>query len=208
MGPFVRALAGFGITPNMLTVSGVITNAVAGVTLVYGHFRVGGVLILLGGLCDLLDGALARTMHKQSSFGKVLDSTFDRYSDTLPILGLMLFYSGWSDFGHLEFGGMILCGLFVLGSLLIPYVRAKAESLGQDCDVGLAGRAERVIIFAIGLITNADIVALWILAVITHLTVLHRLLHVRSAIMEETESAKLVEGESEELPASDVKTKL
>jgi CDP-diacylglycerol--glycerol-3-phosphate 3-phosphatidyltransferase len=178
LGPVVRLLAGLGITPNVLTTSGVVLNVIAAVALVFGYLRLGGALIIVGGLCDLLDGALARVMDKQSQFGRLLDSTFDRYSDILPLLGLLVFYSGWNS-GLARVTDSIACALVIVGSFLVPYVRAKAEALGADCDVGLAGRAERVIIFAAGLMFRQEVVALWVLAVLTHVTVAQRLLHSR-----------------------------
>jgi CDP-diacylglycerol--glycerol-3-phosphate 3-phosphatidyltransferase len=209
IAPFVRLLARFGVTANMLTVAGAITNAVAAATLVYGHFAVGGVLVLLGGTCDLLDGALARKTGQQSRFGAVLDSTLDRYSDVLPILGLMLYYSGWSENSVLRFGGMTLCGIVILGSLLVPYVRARAETIIEHCDVGIAERAERVLIFAAGLILNFDIPALWILAIITHATVIQRLWYVRAQLKKENQSEHGAgRPNKEEFAPSDYKGKL
>jgi phosphatidylglycerophosphate synthase len=179
LGPLVRWLARIGISPNMLTVAGAIMNIAAAAALLYGHFRVGSALIIVGGLCDLLDGALARVTGMQSRFGNVLDSTLDRYSDILPLSGLLLYYSGWHA-GGTRFGDMVLCSVVIVGTFLVPYVRAKAESLATRCDVGLAERAERIIILAGGLMVGAEVAALWVLAVLTHVTVIHRLLHVRS----------------------------
>lgn len=207
MAPLARGLAALGVSPNMLTVAGAVTNLVAAFTLVYGHFCVGGVLVLMGGLFDLLDGALARVVGKQSRFGVVLDSTLDRYSDILPILGLSLYYSGWHPSGEVRFGGMALCGVVILGSLLVPYVRARAEPLVEKCDVGIAERAERVIIFAGGLIIGVDIGALWALAILTHLTVIQRLLYVRARLRQEPEASRPARPEGEELATSDAKTK-
>jgi phosphatidylglycerophosphate synthase len=207
--PVSRFLGWLGVTPNSMTVAGAVTSAIAAVTLTFGHFRVGGVLVLLGGLFDLLDGALARNVGQQSEFGAVLDSTLDRYSDILPILGLMLFYSGWTRNSSLQFGGMILCGVVILGSLLVPYVRARAERFIEKCNVGVAERAERLIIFAGGLILNADILALWILAILTHLTVFHRLWYARVQLRREDESADHVQRpDGTKLVASDVKSKI
>jgi len=207
--PFVCVLANWGITPNNLTVAGALTNVVAAAALVFGHFRIGGILILLGGSFDLLDGALARKIGLQSEFGAVLDSTFDRYSDVLPIFGLMLFYSGWSESGPLRFTGMLLCGIVILGTLLVPYVRARAENFIERCHVGIAERAERVIIFAGGLILDADIVALWILAIMTHFTVIQRLWYVKTQLKKERETEHNPGGQnSSQLSATELKIKI
>ncbi|RJP75369.1 MAG: CDP-alcohol phosphatidyltransferase family protein [Candidatus Abyssobacteria bacterium SURF_17] len=184
LSPFVRQLARSGITPNMLTVGGVVMNCIAGATLLYGFLRVGGILVIAGGLFDLLDGALARVVGKESRFGSVLDSTLDRYSDIIPILGLLLHYSGWRYSEEPRLGEAALCGIVILGTLLVPYVRARAETVIEKCDVGLAERAERVIIFAGGLIVGAEVAVLWILALLTHLTVIHRLFYTRSQLAE------------------------
>ena len=195
LGPLVRCLAGFGISPNMLSVAGAVMNVIAAAALIYGHLRSGSALIVVGGICDLLDGALARVTGKQSQFGSVVDSTLDRYSDGLPVLGLLLHYSGWVS-GTTRFGAMTLCSIVILGTFLVPYVRAKAESIGKRCDVGLAERAERIIILAGGLMIGAEIVSLWVLAVLTHLTVIQRLLHVSSQLGGESETPR--EGEDGE----------
>jgi phosphatidylglycerophosphate synthase len=208
LAPIVRGLDRLGISPNMLTVAGAIMNLFATVMVVYGHFRVGGVLVIIGGLFDLLDGALARVVGKKSQFGSVLDSTLDRYSDILPLFGILLYYSGWVQSADIRFGDMVLCGVVILGSLLVPYVRARAEVLVECCDVGLAERAERVIIFAGGLLINADVAALWILAVLTHLTVLQRLLYVRVQLRAEPDVPRPARPEGEELTTSDAKGEL
>jgi CDP-diacylglycerol--glycerol-3-phosphate 3-phosphatidyltransferase len=205
LGPAVRGLARLGISPNMLTVAGAATNLVAAVALLYGYFRAGGILVILGGLCDLLDGALARTDGRQTRFGEVLDSTLDRYSDIVPIFGLLLYYSGWRNDGESRLGYMALCGVVILGSLLVPYVRARAESL-VACNVGTAERAERVIIFAAGLIFLQILWALVILAILTHVTVIQRLLYVRARLTQKPAEVKPVEGEV--LTPSDTKNEL
>jgi phosphatidylglycerophosphate synthase len=209
LSPIARALARGGATPNNLTVAGALVSAVAAASLVFGHFRIGGILIFLGGLFDLLDGAVARNVGQQTRFGAVFDSTLDRYSDALPVFGLMLYYSGWTETGSLRFGGMALCGVVILGSLLIPYVRARAENFIERCDVGIAERAERVVVLAGGLVLDADIAALWILAVLTHLTVLQRLWYVNKQLKKEGETEDRVKRNNQNhFAASDVKSKI
>lgn len=207
LGPLVRWLARLGVSPNMLTVAGAIMNIAAAATLLFGHFRVGSALVIAGGLCDLLDGALARVTGMQSRFGNVLDSTLDRYSDMLPLFGLLLYYSGWRS-GGTRFSDMVLCSIVIVGSFLVPYVRAKAESLSTQCNVGLAERAERIIILAGGLMIGAEVVALWVLAVLTHVTVIHRLLHVRSQVAGRFESSAPSEPHDAEFAIHDTKGEL
>lgn len=205
LAPFVRLLAGFGISPNMLTIAGATANLIAAAVLAYGYLPVGGVLVIIGGLCDLLDGALARVEAKKTRFGEVLDSTLDRYSDMTPIFGLLLYYSGWRHTGEARLAHMILCGVVILGSFLVPYVRARAESL-VACNVGIAERAERVIIFAGGLILQRELWALGILAILTHLTVIQRLVHVRNQLARRLADFK--PANVEQLTTSDAKSKL
>ena len=100
---------------------------------------------------------------------------------------------------------MAICGLLMIGSLLVPYVRARAESQGLSCEVGLAERAERVIIFAGGLILGIEVAAIWILTILTHLTVIQRLLYVRAQFQEEREIFHPAPPDSEELIVPDVK---
>jgi CDP-diacylglycerol--glycerol-3-phosphate 3-phosphatidyltransferase len=156
-------------------------------------------------LFDLLDGALARVTDRQTRFGTVLDATLDRYSDAAPLLGLLLHYSGWSLYYAMRPGNMILCGVAMIGSLLVPYVRARAESQGQDCEVGFAERAERVIIFAGGLILGIETAALWTLAILTNITVIQRLLYVRAQLREEDEAERPAQPDGKKLITRDAK---
>ena len=191
LGPLVKLFPPMGISPNMLTVAGAIVNTIAAVMIAYGELLWGGALVLTGGVFDLLDGALARVAGKQTRFGSLLDSTFDRYSDIIPICGLLLHYTDWYRQGDIRVGSILLCCVVILGSFLVPYVRAKAESLVERMDVGIAERAERVIIFGGGLIIGLDVGALWTLAVLTTLTVIQRLLYVRAQLREKSRQAEL-----------------
>ena len=208
LAPLVRHLARFGVSPNMLTVAGLTMNLAAGVVLAFGSLFLGGVFVLIGGFLDILDGTLARVSDKQSRFGGVLDSSLDRYSDIVPILGLMVHFSGWHRFTEMHLQNMILCCAVIVGTFLVPYVRARAEPLVGRCDVGIAERAERVIIFAGGLITGMEGIALWILAIITHLTVIQRLYHTHHRLREHSETLGSTDGGAEEYVAPDAKSEL
>ena len=137
------------------------------------HLLIGGVLVLVAGLFDILDGALARFTNRTTRFGALLDSTFDRLSEALLLFGLLILYLN-SDY-TIEI--LLIFGVMV-GSFLISYIRARAEGLGIECKTGLFTRAERVIILALGLIVNQVLIALIILAVFTFITVVQRLVHV------------------------------
>jgi CDP-diacylglycerol--glycerol-3-phosphate 3-phosphatidyltransferase len=148
-------------------------NIVAAYVIATGHFLLGGVLILGSGLFDLLDGALARFTKRTTKFGAVLDSTVDRVSEAATLCGLLIWYVA-REGATLE---IVLILAVLIGSFLVSYVRARAEGLGWQCQVGLFTRAERVIVLAVGLLINQIFVALCILAVFVFVTVVQRLVY-------------------------------
>jgi len=166
-------LAKAGIAPNAITVAGLALSIVVAWVLATGHFFLGGFLVLLSGAFDMLDGAVARLSGKTTRFGGVLDSTFDRVSEGALLLGLLAYYAGSGAQPEI-----LLIGAALLGSLMTSYVRARAEAAGLTCDVGVFTRPERVILLAIGLIADQMLVILWILAVLSNLIALQRLMHV------------------------------
>jgi len=172
--PIVRILSKSGITPNALTLINLALNIVAAYVIATGRFLIGGVLILGAGLLDLLDGALARFSKRTTKFGAVLDSTVDRISEAATLCGLLIWYVP-QEGATLE---IVLILAVLIGSFLVSYIRARAEGLGWQCQVGLFTRAERVIVLAIGLLINQTFVALCILAVFVFVTVLQRLVYV------------------------------
>ena len=172
--PIVRILSKSGITPNTLTFTNLALNIVAAYVIATGHFLPGGVLILGSGLFDLLDGALARFTKQTTKFGAVLDSTVDRISEAATLCGLLIWYVP-QEAATLE---IVLILAVLIGSFLVSYIRARAEGLGWQCQVGLFTRAERVIVLAIGLLINQILVALCILAVFVFVTVVQRLVYV------------------------------
>ncbi len=175
-----EAIAGFlartGVTPNGLTLIGFGLNIAVAALLAGGFLRLGGILLLFAGAFDTLDGALARVTGLSSRFGAFLDSTLDRYSEAILLFGL--------SFEGLRRGDatlVLLSFAVVVGSLMVSYCRARAEGLDLDCEVGIAPRPERVLILGLGLIVGLETIALAILAVITHVTAVQRILHVRAA---------------------------
>ena len=168
------ALAKLGLTANMLTVIGVVLNLVVAVIIATGHPVIGGVLLLFASAFDMLDGAVARATGVSSPFGGFLDSTLDRYSETLVYIGVLIYMLDTPDWKM----GAILTLIAACGALLISYARARAESAGYKASVGLLARPERVLILALGLMLGYPMVALWILAIGTHLTALTRIVHV------------------------------
>jgi CDP-diacylglycerol--glycerol-3-phosphate 3-phosphatidyltransferase len=169
-----RFLAGLGLTPNMLTVIGVILNGIVALVIATDHLRLGGVLLLIASAFDMLDGAVARATGSTTSFGGFLDSTLDRYSEALVYGGLLIYYLNTND----PKTGAILVFASTVGALMISYARARAEAAGYKASVGLVARPERVILLALFLIIGQPLIALWILAIATHVTAITRIVHV------------------------------
>jgi CDP-diacylglycerol--glycerol-3-phosphate 3-phosphatidyltransferase len=173
--PFMTMLSKSRITPDTLTWIGLAINIIAAVVIATGRIIIGGVLVLVAGLFDILDGALARFTNKTTVFGGLLDSTFDRLSEAALFVGLLILYA--PDGNTLM---MTVIFLAMVGSFVTSYIRARAEGLGLACSVGLFTRAERVIILCLGLLFDHVLIALAILVVLSFVTVGQRLFHVWS----------------------------
>jgi len=171
--PVVRILSKSGITPNALTFINLALNVVAAYVIATGHFLLGGVLVLVAGLFDLLDGALARFTKQTTRFGAILDSVADRISEAAILCGLLIWYIPQEE-ASLE---IVLIFVVLIGSFLVSYIRARAEGLGWQCQVGLFTRAERVIVLAIGLLINQIFIALCVLVIFVFITVVQRLVY-------------------------------
>jgi CDP-diacylglycerol--glycerol-3-phosphate 3-phosphatidyltransferase len=175
--PVVRLLARTSITPNILTLLGFLLSAGAAVLIITENLFAAGFIVLVAGLFDLLDGALARYTNQVTRFGAVLDSTLDRIAEVILLLALLLLYAR-----EQSIVGILLVGAALPGSLLVSYTRAIAEAADLNCKVGLFTRTERVIILALGLLLSQInyvlITALGIIALLSFFTVGQRLLHV------------------------------
>jgi CDP-diacylglycerol---glycerol-3-phosphate 3-phosphatidyltransferase len=170
--PIVSPLAAAGVTPNMISVAGFAGNLAAAALAAGGYFLPAGIVMLLASALDLLDGALARKTGTASSFGAVFDSVLDRMSEAAVLAGLLFHYTEVG--GHTQ--EVLLIYAAVVGSILVSYVRARAEGEGIDLREGLFTRAERVLVLGVALIVGHGIVlwALWLLAVLTNLTAAQR----------------------------------
>ncbi len=166
------------ITPNMLTIFGLLITAAGAALVAFGHFFAGGLVLWFAGLFDILDGALARAAGKVYRYGAFLDSTVDRYSEGVVYMGLLIFYLG----KHAVMEPILIVAALA-GSFLVSYVRARAQSLGFTCDVGILARPERVVIIVAGLLLQSIIhiagfspltLALFILAIGTNFTAIQR----------------------------------
>lgn len=184
-GKTIRAIAKYpglllsrtGITPNQLTVIGLIANIIVAFFIASGslsYFAV-GILIWLAGFFDALDGSVARHTGKTTVFGCFLDSVLDRYADAVIFLGILAYFM---NMGHT--GLVLLVALAMIGSFGVSYVRAKAESLGQKCEVGLMPRTVRILVLGAGFCVYQPFWAILIIAALSNLTVLQRILFVRN----------------------------
>lgn len=171
----VAPLAASRVTPNMLTVVGLVLSIVTGAVIGLGAITLGGALLLFAGVFDMFDGALARVTGKASLFGAFFDSTLDRIAEAAIGLGLLWYYSA-----HHNVAGTTLLYLVVVGSLMISYARARAEGIKIECKVGLMARPERVITLGVALLLGPTVTiwALALLAVSTWSTVAQRIVHV------------------------------
>ena len=176
--PVVHLLVKTSITPNTITWFGFLLSVVAATLIATGHLLVAGILVLVAGLSDLVDGALARRTKQTTNFGAILDSTLDRLAETLILLGVLILYAKAQSIV-----GIMLASIAIPSSLLVSYIRAKAEVLNIECEVGIFTRTERVIVLALGLslsqIDYALFTALGIIILFSLFTVGQRLLHAR-----------------------------
>lgn len=167
------------ISPNTLTVVGLLLNLLTAVVIGGGYLFASGMLLLFAGIFDMADGALARVKDAASQFGDFLDATLDRLAEASVGLGLV--WHAMARHDDLQVG---LVYAFVLGSVMISYARARAEVLDLDCEVGLLARPERIVILAVGLILAqatreaALTITLAVLCVSTYYTVAQRIVHV------------------------------
>lgn len=182
--PIARAFHAVGLTPNQLTLIGLAMQLVVGVLLALGRFTLGGLLLIFFAAFDAVDGTLARTTGQTSRFGAFLDATVDRYAEGFTLGGLMIYFAGQG--GQLQVG---LLAAALVGSFLVSYTRAKAESVGLSCTVGILTRGERVALLVVGLLLarwqpipslpDFLTLALALLAVLSNVTAVQRILHVR-----------------------------
>jgi phosphatidylglycerophosphate synthase len=158
--------------PNTLSIVGFLITVIAAFV-IPNNIRLGGILILIGGAFDILDGVVARTKGQITQFGAFLDSVLDRYSDAFLFLALAWYLAGR---GNHE-GAFLSIGTLI-GAFLVSYTRARAEGLGKTCHTGIMERPERIILLAFAAITGWLLPVLWIMLILTHITVFQRIYHV------------------------------
>jgi CDP-diacylglycerol--glycerol-3-phosphate 3-phosphatidyltransferase len=173
----VRVLAKTPIAPNTVTWFGFLVTVGAAALIITDHLFAAGFVVLGAGFFDILDGALARSTNRATKFGAILDSTLDRLSEAVLLLGILVLYAREQSTAEI-----LVVGVALVGSLLVSYIRAIAEARGLECQVGLFTRAERVVVLALGLLLSqidyALIIALAIIVAFSFITVGQRLVHV------------------------------
>lgn len=175
--PGVWLLARTPLTPNGITWAGFAMFAAAAGLVITEHVLAAGVVVLIAGLFDMMDGALARRTGRVTRFGGILDSTLDRLSEALLLLGVLILFAG-----EQSITGVILAGVALAASLTVSYIRARAEAAGVECKVGVGTRGERVIILALGLllhgIDHALMAAVGVTALLSVVTIGQRMIFV------------------------------
>jgi CDP-diacylglycerol--glycerol-3-phosphate 3-phosphatidyltransferase len=183
--PLFHGLVRRRVHPNVITTLGFFVTVTAGVFYFLGHVRIAGILVLVGGLFDILDGYVARETGLASVFGSFYDSTLDRISEIVVFLGIFSLYGGGHpDFPHPWMVYVVASAL--AGSLMVSYTRARAEALGLDCKVGLMQRPERIVLIGVSSVLLGGAwegigltVVLLVMAVLTNVTVFQRIVGVR-----------------------------
>jgi CDP-diacylglycerol--glycerol-3-phosphate 3-phosphatidyltransferase len=208
----VRQLARLNPNPNLLSVIGLSINVFAALLYGYGKFFYAGLVMIFANIFDLLDGRVARLTGRVTKFGAFLDSSLDRLSDMVVFLGIIIFYSRDTEYHSTLYAA--LTGAALIGSVMVSYTSARAESLIPKCDVGFLRRPERVVLLILGSLTvwpessspflNKMPATIWLMAVLSYWTFAHRLFHTwrqireieRRELASETETAKSQDGRS------------
>jgi len=177
----VRGFAASGVNPNFLTFIGFGINLLAAYLFAYGYFRWAGLTIILAGVFDMTDGRVARLEGRVTPFGGFYDSVMDRYSDLCLLIGLLIYYGRINRFLYVS-----LVAVAMIGSVMVSYTRARAENVIPSCKVGFLERPERVVLIIIGAMFDRMAPVLWLIAVLSNVTVIHRIAHTRQEARKRT----------------------
>ena len=167
----VRWLALSRIHPNVLTFLGLVINSWAAFLFAAGSFRSAGLVVIGAGLFDMVDGRVARETNRVTRFGGFFDSVIDRYSDLALFMGLLVYYGSINRFFYI-----VLTAIVMTGSVMVSYTRARAEVTIPQCKVGFLERPERVVLIILGALFDRMAPVLWVIAVLSNLTVIHRMI--------------------------------
>ena len=176
----VSLLAATGVHPDFLTFCGLLVNIGAAVLFAAGEFRWGAVTIFAAGIFDMTDGRVARKANRVTKFGAFFDSMIDRYSDMVLYIGLVVYYARIDRFFF-----VVLTAIALGSSQLVSYSRARAESLIPTCKVGFMERPERVVLVIIGAVFDRMAPVLWVIAVLSTWTVVHRIIYTKQQSRED-----------------------
>src|SRR5215831_3581213 len=168
----VRWLALSKIHPNVLTALGLVINIWAAFLFAQGSFRWAGVVVIGAGLFDMVDGRVARATSQVTKFGGFFDSVLDRYSDLALYMGLLVYYASINRYFYI-----VLTAVVMTGSVMVSYTRARAENTIPKCKVGFLERPERIVLIIIGALFLRMAPVLWVIAVLSNLTVVHRMIY-------------------------------
>lgn len=179
--PVARLLLRAHVRPNQLTVLGLGVSMVAAHAFFEGRLRLAAALLAVAGLFDFFDGSLARLAGSESAFGAFLDSVVDRYSDLVVLLGIVLYYERADGTW-----GIFFTMVTLIGTIMVSYTKARAQSIGIRCEIGLMERPERMIVLIAGGVFHLLTPAVIVLALLTNLTALQRILYVWGAARNKT----------------------
>ena len=174
LDPIAGFLNHLGLMPNTMTILGLVGNCIGALMIATGRIQIGGLIVLLMGPVDALDGSMARLRGMAGNFGAFVDSVTDRYSELVILMGLLYYFSQKGDTT-----AVLLVYISAAGSVLVSYVRARAQSLGWDTKKGILTRMERYLVLAPALILNYPVVGMWILAILSNITAIQRILDIR-----------------------------
>ena len=182
LDPIAAFFNRLGLMPNTMTILGLAGNVIGAILLSQGHFSIGGIVILLMGPVDALDGTMARLRGMAGKFGTFVDSVTDRYSELIILGGLLYYYVETGD----KLGSLVVY-LAAAGSVLVSYIRSRGQSVGWDTKVGILTRMERYLVLCPALILNYPTIGLWIIAILANITALQRIYDVRRQAYSSTE---------------------
>jgi CDP-diacylglycerol--glycerol-3-phosphate 3-phosphatidyltransferase len=205
VGPVADLFARAGIHPNILSIAGLLLSIIAGLIYCHGNLFWAAWVVVLAGICDSLDGRIARQTNKKSDFGAFFDSTLDRYSDMFHLIGLAYYFAGGRPFlmppeagGSSEVSPWTVIAIIfaIAGSFMVSYTRARAEGLGMECKAGMMQRPERITLLVIGSLLGAIPVVgtlllklvLLALAVSTNLTAGYRILFIKNRMLRDDQA--------------------
>lgn len=174
LDPIAAFLNRIGLMPNTMTILGLVGNTIGAILIALGQIQIGGVIVLLMGPVDALDGTMARLRGMAGRFGAFVDSVTDRYSELVILMGLLYYYA---QSGNQN--AVLVVYAAAAGSVLVSYIRARGQSLGWDTKIGILTRMERYLVLAPSLILNFPLVGIWIIAILSNFTALQRILDVR-----------------------------